>query len=323
MRKEYEVYPSAEEIDEWVADLFAAADKHPVKAEIIDPDLFEWPESNNLPYRYAARHHEGAAYVRFSGPAGPKGNDGKDVFYAFWQPSYRVPAPLLIHVPGYGAEMSAHPELVTEGYNVLHINPLGYCTPEGMDGEKTSDTADPLAWPQLPETIMSRGEKGYRQWFIDCIRAVTWAFGQSAVLPGRFSFFGTSQGGGAALILASMYRDRGVRSVAADVPFLTDYPLAEGRGAYEIVRRAIGSVEDREKAWHALGYVDTISHAHRLLLPVLLTSGGMDEMCPPETVKSLYDRLQCTRSLTVLTDREHAYTPEFLYLCYAWFGMYA
>ena len=33
---------------------------------------------------------------------------------------------------------------------------------------------------------------------------------------------------------------------------------------------------DLPKAWNALGYVDTISHAHRLQIPVLLTSGSED-----------------------------------------------
>ncbi len=318
MSEKYAYYPGPDEVDAWIDELFTAAAGSPVRAEIIDPELFEWPNSNNLPYQYAARHHRGAAYVRCTPETGTEGP-----FYAFWQPAFNAPAPLLIHVPGYGAEMSAHPELVREGCNVLHINPLGYCTPKGMAREKTADPADPLAWPQLPETIRSGGVSGYRQWFINCIQAISWALGRPEVLDKRFSFFGTSQGGGAALILASIYRDEGVRCAAADVPFLTNYPLADGRGAYEIAQKALLKAADEKTAWHALGFVDTLSHAPRLTMPVLLTAGGLDEMCPPETVESLYNELKCTRSLTYIMEREHSYTPEFLYLCGAWFGMYA
>lgn len=325
MKEIYNFYPSSDEVDRWIAELFAAAAEVSAVAEIIDPELFEWPQSKNLPYQYAARHHTGAAYVQFVSDSPSAGTEApsKEPFYAFWQPAFNVPAPLLIHLPGYGAEMSVHPELVQEGYNVLHINPLGYCTPAGMNIDKTSDATDPLSWSQLPDTILSGGTRGYRQWFIDCIHAVEWAFQQPEVLDGRFSFFGTSQGGGSAIILASMYRDRGIRCAAADVPFLTNYPLAAGRGAYEIVEKALDKALEREKAWRALGLIDTFSHADRLTMPVLLTAGGLDEMCPPETVESLYDRLKCTRSFTYIMDREHSYTPEFLYLCKSWFGMYA
>lgn len=137
-----------------------------------------------------------------------------------------------------GAEMSIHPEIMAEGFNILHINPLGYCT-------------------------------------------------------------------------------------AADVPFLTHFPRAIGRGAYEIASRALDEAEDKERAWKALGYIDTMSHVHRLTMPVLLTAGSDDEMCPPETIEGLFSELPRTRSLTYIRGREHAYTPEFLFLAKAWFRMYA
>lgn len=317
MSEMYKYYPSTNEIDRWVDELFALAAESPLGTEVIDPESYEWPQSKNLPYQYAARHHLGAAYIKFYNLV------TEEPFYGFWQPAFNTPAPLLIHVPGYGAEMSAHPELVQEGYNVLHISPLGYCTPKGMNRRKTADETDPLAWPQLPETIISGGKKGYKQWFIDCINAINWALKQTEVLDRRISFFGTSQGGGAALILASMFRDQGARCAAADVPFLTNYPLANGRGAYEIVQKALDNVFHSKDAWHALGFVDTLSHVDRLTMPILLTAGRLDEMCPPETVKSLYEKLKCTRSFTYIMNREHTYTPEFLHLCESWFKMYA
>jgi len=315
----FHLYPSAEEIDRWADNLFQEASDNPAAAEKIEPDELDWPNSDNLPYRYAARHHTGSAYVRFSYQEGR-------AFYCFWQPVFgggRRQAPLLIHVPGYGGEMSAHPELVSAGYNVLHINPLGYCTPESMDDKELGDPEDPLSWPQLPDTITSYGEKGYRQWFRDCINAVSWALKQPEVLPGRFSFFGTSQGGGGSLILGSLFSGKGVRAVAADLPYLTNFPLADGRGAYEIAAAALEKAGDRDRAWKALGYVDTFSHTHRLTMPVLLTAGGADEMCPPDTVFSLFERLDTIKSYTFLKESEHEYTPEFLSLAKGWFDLYA
>lgn len=312
----YRYYPSEEEADIWAEKLLREAAGNPAKSELFDSETYEWPEAHNLPFHYAVRHQKGTAYVRFTPSEG-------DPFFCIWQPAFDYPAPLLVHLPGYGAEMSIHPEIMAEGFNILHINPLGYCTPAGMQPAKSRQPGDPLGWPQLQETITSYGETGYRQWFINCIQAVTWAVDRPEVLQGRFSFFGTSQGGGAALVLASMYRDKGVRCAAADVPFLTHFPTAIGRGAYEIVSRALDEAEDKERAWKALGYIDTKSHVHRLTMPVLLTAGSDDEMCPPETIEGLFSELPRTRSLTYIRGREHAYTPEFLFLAKAWFRMYA
>ena len=102
-----------------------------------------------------------------------------------------------MHLPGYGHEMSAHPELVAMGYNVLHVSPLGYASPSGPQLGRMRDGI----WPVLPETVDSGGEGGYAEWFVDCLVAVGWALGRAEVAAGRLSLFGTSQGGGAALLL--------------------------------------------------------------------------------------------------------------------------
>jgi len=233
---------------------------------------------------------------------------------------------VLLHLPGYGAEMSAHPELVADGYNVLHINPLGYATPHGPDqSKKRQDT-----WPVLPDTVRSMGKEGYVDWLTEAAAATLWALGQERVDDGRFAFFGTSQGGGTALLMGSIFRDRGVRAVAADVPFLTDFAWVHGNrsgGAYNLIAPPLEALAqegaDRLAAgWKALGLVDTLSHAHRLTMPVLLTAGGDDVTCPPATIRALFDRLPGTRSYTELAGQGHAYTMPFLNLTRAWMRLH-
>jgi len=308
-------YPSPAEVDGWIEELWEQAAANPCAADVVESGP-AWPTQQGYPFQYGVRHNQGTCYVRFTPKEG-------EVFYGFWQPSFRQPAPLLVHTPGYGAELSAHPELVAQGYNVLHVNPLGYCTPDGINPAGSRDPADPLGWPQLPDTIESGGTHGYREWFLNVLQALEWAAGRSEVMPGRLSFFGTSQGGGASLILASLCRERGVRCAAADEPFLTDFAAAVGRGAYEFVAAALDRAADPAAAWRGLGFIDTLSHAHRLDLPVLLTAGGADESCPAELVESLFRELPGVKSLAYLKDSEHGYTPEFLALLQAWLTLYA
>jgi cephalosporin-C deacetylase-like acetyl esterase len=312
----FEYYPDADSVDQWVSDLITESDAFVPDFSISDPSSHDWPDLAGLPVQYAARHHRGPYYVHaFSHSGRP--------FHCLWQPAFNSPAPLVVHLPGYGAEMSAHPEIVAAGYNVLHINPLGYCGPDGFDFTMSDNPSEWSGWPHLRQTIDSFGTDGYRTWLLDCIRTVTWAKKLPEVDPTRLAFFGTSQGGGAALILSSIHRDRAVRCAAADQPFLTGFPLANGRGAYAIAAEAISRSAEPERAWRALGFIDTLSHAHRLTTPILLTAGGRDNTCPADTIETLAARLPGTRSLSFLSEAEHGYTPQFLFLLQAWLRMFA
>jgi cephalosporin-C deacetylase-like acetyl esterase len=297
-------YPTRDEVDDWLDSIWGRGDPRGCKAEELSDQGF----THNL----GIRHLPGFQYIRFS-PA------RRSEFYGYWQPALSFPAPLVVHVPGYGAEMSAHPDLVAAGFNVLHISPLGYSTPHGAEEAKKRNGV----WPVLPDTLLSRGKRGYKEWLADCVLAVRWALGRPETHDNRVSFFGTSQGGGGALLLASLFRNRGVRCVAADVPFLTDFRGAKGQGAYALFSSTLQAADDKKTVWHAAGLVDTLSHVHRLDLPVLLTGGGCDETCPPSTIEALFERLPGTRSYTYLKGTAHRYTTQFIPLTTAWFRLYA
>jgi len=296
-------YPNNEEIDAWTESIWDLVDTTTCQVELLADQGF----THNL----GIRHTPGFQYIQFT-------PTGMSQFFGYWQPAVSQPSPLLVHVPGYGAEMSAHPDLVAAGFNVLHISPLGYSTPRGADETKKRDDQ----WPVLPDTILSEGKKGYREWLANCAMAIRWALEQPEC-ENRISFFGSSQGGGGALLLASLFKDRGVRCAAADVPFLTDFIGAQGRGAYALFSEALNLVDDKASAWRAAGLIDTLSHVHRLDLPVLLTAGGSDETCPPHTIEALFGRLPGTRSYTYLKDVGHRYTTQFIPLAAAWFRLHA
>lgn len=200
-------YPSQQEVEAWIGSVWAEANALDLQVETQIPEFSGQP----LP-RQTIRQRT----IRFC--------SGTDEFYAIWQPAAATPAPLLIHTPGYGAEMTVHPELVAQGYNVLHINPLGYATPDGFNTAKLQGRPWPH-WGVMLDTMTSKAQRGYHQWFAQCIAAITWAQRQPETLPERLSFFGFSQGGGAALLLGSLYQGRGARCVAAEAPFLTNIPL--------------------------------------------------------------------------------------------------
>lgn len=301
---EYRHYPEKEERDQWIKSIWELAESAPVTAEVI--------EDNGFRPQLGLFHQAHFRYVRFDVP-------GFESFYAYWQPALSGPAPLLVHVPGYGSEMVSHPELAYQGYNILHISPMGYTTPQGSVDSKKIDNE----FQVLPESITSAAQAGYRIWLANCIQAVSWATGLDCVLKKRISFFGTSQGGGTALLLCSVFKGKGVRCVAADVPYLTDFPQAVHSNSYEIVLQTLEKMTSQQAGWRAIGFIDTVNHADRLTVPVLLTSGGADDVCPPGTIQHLFEKLPGTKSLTHLEGMAHGFTPQFLHLVSAWFRLYA
>jgi len=312
---EFSAYPDADEIDQIIDDLWTDADNVPVVANSLEEPGFGCGLS--------MAHMHGYSYIHIE-------PEGMDAFYAYWQPALSQPAPLLVHTPGYGGRITVHPDLVTRGYNVLHVNPLGYGTPTGPDESKKREQAD---WPVYIDTIFGGFEVGYRKWLLNVLQAVTWAQAQPGVLPDRLSFFGTSQGGGATLMLGSIYRDKGVRCLAADEPWLVNFPLyrellpewaqgGDGDSGPGLFDR-IAAADDPGALWRRIGTIDALSHLHRLELPVLLTAGGADNTCPAATIQSLYDWLPGTKALIFLQGEGHGYTKEFPTLAAAWFRLYA
>jgi cephalosporin-C deacetylase-like acetyl esterase len=311
MKAPLDCYPTRRQVDSWCDEILRRAEDAKLRVRVLEEPAYS--------FQLAVRHTGGVYLSCQSKTLGQ--------FYCFWQPCPAARGPVLFHLPGYGAEMSAHPELVAEGYNVLHINPLGYATPHGPDETKKRDDT----WPVMPETLESRGEHGYRDWLSQAAAAALWALKQKRVDRQRFAFFGTSQGGGTSLLLASIFRDRGTRAVAADEPFMVNYPvsaLAAVPGAYGLVSGPLSEMArerpaEAEAMWRALGFVDAMSHAHRLTMPVLLTAGAADETCPPASIRALFEKLPGTRSYTEMAGQTHGYTTPFLHLARAWFRLYA
>jgi len=107
------------------------------------------------------------------------------------------------------------------------------------------------------------------------------------------------------------------------MPFLTNFPLADFHGAYRRAREGFAALTDERDGWRALGWFDTLSHAHRLDVPVMLTSGSEDTSTPPATIESLFEKLPGTKSYTRLHGSRHRYSYEFIHLVTAWFRLYA
>lgn len=302
--KAFACYPTAEEVDLWAQRLLQKSCETAVTGTFTDdnPILHAFGNGPNSLVNQ---------FVRFE-------TSGGHTFWGYWQPAMKQPAPLLINLPGYGGYISMHPQINDDNYNILHISPLGYISPEGAHMEMAMADGN---WPVLPNTALGL-PGGYEDWLLDCLLAVRWAKEQPGVVRDRLSFYGTSQGGGGSLLLASILKDE-VRCVCADLPFLTAFPMTALTGeAYGLLKEPYATVEE-SLFWNRLGYIDTVSHSHRLTMPVMLSSGGKDIVCPPATIEYLFTRLPGSKQYTYLEDNVHTHSRQSTILFRSWLALHA
>lgn len=304
VNKAFACYPTAAEVDLWAEQLLKKSHDAEITGTFTggNPIVHAFGNGPNSLINQFVRFETGTGHT----------------FWGYWQPAMKQPAPLLINLPGYGGYISMHPQINDDNYNILHISPLGYISPEGARMEMAMEDGN---WPVLPNTAMGL-PGGYEDWLLDCLTAIRWAKEQPGVLPDRLSLFGTSQGGGGSLLLASILKDH-VRCVCADLPFLTAFPLTNLTGeAYGLLKEAHSNVEE-SLFWNRLGYIDTISHSHRLTMPVMLSSGGKDIICPPATIEFLFNRLPGTKQYTYLEENVHTHSRQSMILFRSWLALHA
>jgi cephalosporin-C deacetylase len=149
--------------------------------------------------------------------------------------------------------------------------------------------------PQYPG-FMTRGILDprtyfYRRVFTDAVLAVSAARDHEAVDPERVVVAGGSQGGGIGLAAAAL--DGTVAAALIDVPFLchfrraleiTDEPPYVELRNFLAVHRA-----SEEQVFRTLSYVDGMNFAARAGVPLLMSVGLMDAICPPSTVFAAYN----------------------------------
>jgi cephalosporin-C deacetylase len=136
----------------------------------------------------------------------------------------------------------------------------------------------------------------YREIVAHALRGLDFLATQPEVDAKRLAVAGASQGGGVSLLVAGL--DPRVMAVAADFPFLTDWPesLAAPGSPYADVRKYISEhPAQRAAVMKTVSYYDTVNVADRIRVPVLVQTGLKDRTCPAPEIEKMYGRLKSKR----------------------------
>ncbi|MFJ8859202.1 acetylxylan esterase [Streptomyces sp. NPDC102451] len=147
----------------------------------------------------------------------------------------------------------------------------------------------------------------YRRVFTDAVRCVEAMREHPEVDPARIVVTGFSQGGGIALAVAGLVP--GLAGVMPDVPFLCNIPRAAriaGVPPYTEIAAHLQLYRDRTgPAFRTLSYFDAAQHATRATAPALFSIAMMDEICPPSTCFTAYNRYAGPKDVRVYEFNGH------------------
>ena len=219
------------------------------------------------------------------------------------------PWPVIISTPGYGGTQQA--VMLSEcqrGYAILQIFPRGQGESETLwkvDGDKLTGHLEG------PETHYYRGA------YADVIRAIDYVEMRDDLDRTRIALVGTSQGGGISLAVAGL--DPRVKAVVSHVPFLCNFRLA-ARTTNSLVKNQLDEAKrNDESALQTLDFFDPFQLASRLKVPVLMSAGGKDEICPEATIRSVFDRIPSRKKmLKTYPHLTHTSCVDFYNYTWAW-----
>lgn len=225
--------------------------------------------------------------------------------------------PALVHFTGYGGELMLDPDFVSAGYVVLNFSHRGMYL-----GSKNFDRYSPV--PLLVRNIEDKKSYLYKSIIIDCLLAIKILSQIEQIDTERIGVMGMSQGGALSVVTAALHKK--VKALSADVPWLTNYEYQlnhEVEGPYNEIKEFFRRFpEKKEAALETLGYFDALFFAEILDKPVFMSLGLEDPVCPPPSVRALFNTIQSIKALIEIPNMGHERSTIWRYLTQKWFDFY-
>ena len=145
----------------------------------------------------------------------------------------------------------------------------------------------------------------YRKVWLALSRAVDYVAALPEFDGKHFAMVGHSQGGGTALAVGGL--NPNVTCIVASVPGLCDHgggKLKRMPGWPRLHHATQG------KADAAMPYFDCVNFAPRIKVPVLVSVGYIDKVCPPSSIYAFCNALSCRKTVVPMPRHAHTITPE-------------
>ncbi|MGY8749627.1 MAG: acetylxylan esterase [Pirellulales bacterium] len=211
-------------------------------------------------------------------------------------PNTPGPHPCVLRLPGYGQNMK--PLNKFNDLAVFSFNIRGH-------GNSQKDI------PGKPNNFWVRGLEDkenyfYRGAFMDCLRAMEFLKIRPEIDNEKIAVWGGSQGGGLALATAAF--DPAASYCVADIPFLVDWVNYFKLTRWPEMDQWIATSPDQDwkSVLKTMSYFDLLNLASQIECPVLTGIGLQDDVCPPTTIFSMFNRIQAPKTIVIYPKRKHS-----------------
>lgn len=208
--------------------------------------------------------------------------------------------PAIVSYMGYGSK-PWYPDPNTPDFAefILSVRGQGLNEPENTYG-------DWITWG-----LDDKEHYYYRGAFMDLIRAIDFLCSREEVRTDAIFAEGGSQGG--AFTLAACALDDRIRAAAPYIPFLSDYPdyfRIVHWPADPLLKRQRELGIDDAQFYRTLSYFDIKNLTPWITCPIMMGVGLQDEVCPPHTNFSGYNRISSEKCYRVFPQCGHDVGPE-------------
>jgi len=225
--------------------------------------------------------------------------DGMRVYGFLSVPAGKGPFPVEVNVPGAGpGVVGPSSGMADRGFIhlVMNVHPFEPAADAEAQKKLYADQDKRLneqfGVPRYCQSgAVKRETYFYYRIILGINRAVNWLAARPDVDKKRFSYSGTSQGGGFGFIMCGLNKNftKGV----INVPAMTDllgFQKGRDSGWPKLIENM--KAEDKEAATKVAPYFDGAHFAARINCPVRVSVGFIDETCPPAAVYSGYNAVR-------------------------------
>lgn len=234
---------------------------------------------------------------------------GQAVYGYLYIPAHAQPAscPVVFIPPGAGIKtIKNHPPRFPEEENMIRF----FIDIHGLDPTLPQEVFDQMTKAfngkengYLMNGLDNRDNYYMKRVYLACVRSIDFLTSLPQWDGKNVIAKGGSQGGALALITTALHLK--VTACVANHPALSDMPgYKAGRaGGYPHFFRNKGM--DTPEKLNTMAYYDVVNFARLIQVPVYMTWGFNDNVCPPTTSYIVYNTLNCPKEALVTPINEH------------------
>jgi cephalosporin-C deacetylase len=246
------------------------------------------------------------------------GVGGARIHAKYLRPSKQpTKAPAVLKFHGYSGSAGNWYEFLPYPASGFHIAALD-CRGQGGSSEDVGGVIGNTLQGHIIRGLADSPEKLlYRSIFLDTAQLAGIVMAMPEVDETRVGAFGGSQGGGLTLACAAL--EPRINRLAPQYPFLSDYrrvwKMDLAKNAYlelsQYFRRFDPMHLREDETFTKLGYIDVQNLASRIRGKVQMTTGLMDEVCPPSTQFAAYNKITAPKEMLLYPDYGHEGYPGY------------